>query len=98
MDSIGESNLTCERCRTQLPELAAVDALTRSLVGQHIRVHDSLEAMRELVRSSRFNLRQAKAVVMHVVQELGRCRRCSGEVGQGPFGVCPKCRSVNLSW
>jgi len=56
-----------------------------------------LEGMRYAHEKLRMDLREAKALALHITRTKGFCHRC-GSVIQGSESVCAGCNSANLDW
>jgi tRNA(Ile2) C34 agmatinyltransferase TiaS len=51
-----------------------------------------------LRQASGIELRNAKAVEMHITRTAGVCQRCQGQLESSGQTECPKCGSLNLDW
>lgn len=91
----GRPYVYCGKCRTAVVVPAAISADEAASFAAAVRT-DSVEAIRHA--ESRFSLgpREAKALVLHITRNPGKCNRCGRAVGAG-VATCA-CRSLNFNW
>jgi hypothetical protein len=56
-----------------------------------------LECAKLAISRFGFDLREAKALSLHITGERGKCHRCGASVA-GEISVCSNCRSANIDW
>src|SRR5262245_11183783 len=97
MNTPSHTAVCCKRCRVSfpLPELAAAE---RERVAASLREDQHIHAILLLRQMAGLNLRDAKAVEMHVTRARGICVRCRGPLPASGQTECPKCGSLNLDW
>jgi hypothetical protein len=91
----GRPFVTCVRCRVSVVLPADEHAGNLPAFAALVR-RDSVAAMRMAEQTFGMGPRESKALVLHVSDEQGRCRRCDAPVPEG-VSVC-SCRSVALNW
>jgi hypothetical protein len=90
-------HLACKRCGTVLVLPESLDVAARREAAR-LRQSDQPMAAIDYLRGEHYlDLREAKAVMMHIPQTAGVCHRCRGPVVAGD-SVCPKCHCVSLNW
>jgi hypothetical protein len=92
----GRPHLECPKCHVCV---VWPDALTLAQAAAFADVarRSRLEGAQYAHQKLGLDLREAKALAMHVIRTKGTCHRCESQV-IGPESVCAKCRSVNLNW
>jgi hypothetical protein len=78
--------------------VAAVRNAERDRVVAAVRNDKHVEAIRLLREFAGVDLRDGKALEMHVTRNQGICVRCRGPLQEPGQTECPKCGSLNLDW
>ncbi len=97
MEGNRQSTVRCKRCRASFPLPELTDA-ERERVASSLREGQHIGAIQLLRQIAGFNLRDAKAVEMHITPKPGVCVRCHGPLPSSGQMECPKCGSLNLDW
>ena len=92
----GKAQMECPKCRTTI---AWPDDLSN---GQKASIAEAVRAKRlaavQFIQSRYLpDLREAKALALHIASAGNKCHKCSGGVREGEAN-CPKCGSLNLNW
>ncbi|MBK8101276.1 MAG: hypothetical protein IPK26_29695 [Planctomycetes bacterium] len=90
--------MNCPRCGCAIPDFSGLDPALRARVGAQVRLGHCVAGTQTLVGAAGWSMRDAKAVVSHLVASPGRCRKCRGPVADTDVTECPRCRSLNLLW
>lgn len=90
-------HLSCKRCGTVLVLPESLDAAARREVARLRQADQATAAIAYLRREHHLDLREAKAVTLHIPQSAGVCHHCRGPIATGD-SVCSKCHCVNLNW
>jgi uncharacterized OB-fold protein len=88
--------IACPKCGQNVvwpEELAAHRRKELAAVSRRSR----LEGVKFAHSILALDLREAKALALHVTNEGHRCHRCGSPV-VGELSVCTTCRSANLDW
>jgi rubrerythrin len=70
----------------------------RSVVASWVRAGNSIIAMQHITAKSPLNLRDAKAIALHITQDSGTCHHCSYPLTGEATDHCPFCQAVNYDW
>ena len=79
-------------------EVPSLSASEQSSVAELARARQVMAAMQLLHKISGIELRDAKAVEMHITRSHGICHWCSGPLEGAGQTECPKCGSLNFDW
>jgi hypothetical protein len=90
--------LRCNRCGATWFNPEALDSSAGHEIASLIRGGDTIAAIRRLREATGLGLRDAKAVVLHVVRTPGKCQRCDAVLVTGGLVDCPRCLSLNYNW
>ena len=96
----GLSQYFCERCEADWEGPSIPDLALRSNVRAELRSGRQLQGIAQL-RAVGFQLRAAKAVVLHLSAADHACHRCFSSLPPSSAGEpvqCAKCRSLNFDW
>ena len=88
----------CEACGAVW---TAPDSLDREVVGEiaeAFRSHGGIGGIKAVRDRWGISLHDAKAFMLHLVTERGKCHRCKAALGPDCVCVCRRCRSVNYNW
>ena len=86
----------CPKCRTTIVWPADLSITQKGEIAEAARA-DRLGAVQLIRLRYLTDLRQAKALALHITSSGSKCHKCSAGVGTGELN-CPKCRSLNLNW
>jgi hypothetical protein len=92
----GRPHIECPKCRTCVVWPVSFSASEATAFAEITRRSTS-DGARYAVEKFGLDLREAKALAIHVTRTKGVCHRCKSLV-IGSESVCTKCRSVNLDW
>jgi len=97
MTTPSHATVHCKRCGASfpLPELADAE---RNRVASSVRDGQHIQEIQLLRQFAGFDLRDGKAVEMHITRTRGVCVRCRGQLPISGQTECPKCGSLNLDW
>src|SRR5258706_16361593 len=90
----GRPYIACPKCRTNVVWPEALSEDQKRLLAETSR-KSRLEGAQFGASKLGLNLREAKALTLHISGEPGKCHRCAGPI-TGEIAICPKCRSGNL--
>lgn len=96
IEAKGRPHLLCGKCHTVLVLPETLDLHERQEVAR-IRRADAMAAIQHLTQHHGLDLREAKAIMLHIPLRAGECSRCHTSIPGGD-AVCPKCQSLNLNW
>jgi hypothetical protein len=88
----------CEQCGATWHSPTAIATTVARDVALLSRSGDSLAAIRRLLEATGLELRDAKAVQLHVTRTPGKCQRCGAMLVGGGMTACAQCRSLNYDW
>ena len=94
----GAAKTECKRCGCEVPDSSGLDQSLRARVGAQARAERFVASMLMLAAEPGWDLRDAKAIVCHLVSSPGECRKCRGPIEDAEVTECPRCRSLNLRW
>ena len=97
IEAKGRPHVICEKCKTTLVLPSSLSPKLRRKAASLRRTEKSVEAIDILNKEGGLDLREAKALVLHIPQDPGICNKC-GAALEPSTEVCPKCRSINLNW
>ena len=97
MTTTSRTTVHCKRCRASFPLPALADA-ERERVASSVREGQHIQAIQLLRQLAGVDLRDGKAVEMHITRTRGICVRCRGALPTSGRTECPKCGSLNLDW
>src|SRR6266851_4942155 len=95
IEAKGRPHLLCGKCETVLVLPDTLDLRERQKVAR-LRRTDPMSAIHYLTQHHELQLREAKAILLHIPPTAGRCTRCRTMIPMGDV-ACPKCRSLNLN-
>ena len=98
MTTTTTTEVYCRRCRAsfKLPLLVDPD---RARIVELARSRDVMGAMRLILKqASDIDLRDAKAVEMHITYKPGICNRCTRPLPRAGQLECPNCGGLNFNW
>jgi ribosomal protein L40E len=84
----------CEKCGATWDEPFMPMSLVQEVVA--LRRSDRPLAATQRLQSVCPNLKDAKAIAMHITLEPGKCHRCSADLTVARS--CSKCGSFNYDW
>ena len=96
IEAKGRPQLVCGKCKIILILPESLDLDERQEVARRRRAGPAATT-RYLVEHHGLDLREAKAIVVHIPPTMGKCTRCRTPIPKGDIS-CPKCRSLNLNW
>jgi hypothetical protein len=88
--------VACEKCRQNVVWPDSLTAQDKATFAGECRSR-GLEGAKLAVSRFGMDLREAKALLLHVTREPGKCHRCGTSV-IAEISVCTNCRSANLDW
>jgi hypothetical protein len=88
----------CDRCGATWLSPEGLDPIAAHEIASLVRGGDRIAAIRRLRAATGLELRDAKAVVMHVTPRPGQCQRCGAVLAAGGGVACPGCGSLNYDW
>ncbi len=94
IEARGRPHLRCDKCETIVVWPASLSSREKIAVAAITR-KDALDGAK-FAEVLGLGAREAKALVLHVTQTQGVCRKC-GEKVEGGESICP-CGSLNLDW
>lgn len=97
MTTTSHTSVHCKRCRVSFP-LPALPDPDRDRVASSVREGQHIQAIQLLRQLAGFDLRDGKAVEMHITRARGVCVRCGGQLPTSGQTECPRCGSLNLDW
>jgi hypothetical protein len=89
--------MTCRRCRIDVVWPESLTLNDKALFADTAR-SSRVRAMQVAHSTFDIDLRQAKALSMHVTSARGKCNRCRRPIRPGEVSVCEQCNAVNLDW
>jgi hypothetical protein len=92
----GRPYKVCGKCRTCIILPDSISEEDKHKVADLCHADQRMEAIRHLRMSCLPDLREAKAIVIHVTGAKGICHRCRSPLKGNE--TCPKCKSLNLDW
>jgi hypothetical protein len=92
----GRPHLECPKCRTCVVWPESLTPAGAAALADVVRT-DTSEGARFAHQKLGLDLREAKALALHITSTKGVCHRCKSQV-IGSESVCTKCRSANLDW
>jgi hypothetical protein len=88
----------CESCGASWAVPDTLDlGLCREVASQY-RAQNTIVAIKLLRDHLSLSLHDAKAVLLHISGQAGKCHRCGEQLADEGFGVCQQCKSVNYNW
>lgn len=88
----------CRACGASWSSPEAIGPEEISQVADAFRRHGGIGGIKALRDCWGLSLRDAKAIVLHIVSEPDRCHRCKTPLEGQTVSVCGKCGSVNYNW
>ena len=92
-----ETVVRCHRCRVSFP-LPRISEAERARLVSAVRAGQHVETIQLLRELAGFDLRDGKAVEVHITRRPGICVRCRTPLPSRGQTECPKCGSLNLDW
>src|SRR5262245_4982770 len=92
----GRPHIVCPKCKTNVVWPLGLSAEEKQELADEVR-SGPLNGTRWAHSRLGLDLREAKALSLHITREHGKCHRC-GTAVKGEVSVCRKCRSANLDW
>jgi|SRR5687767_6196453 len=87
----------CKRCGASFPFPELPNAERERIAGA-VRAGRHIEAIRLLREFTGVDLRDGKAIEMHITRTSGICVRCRGHLSATGQTECPNCDALNLDW
>jgi rubrerythrin len=88
----------CGKCGLSWPTPDMFNEAMRRMAASWVRAGRIVIAMKVLTADSWINLHDAKAIAVHITQELGTCHECSYPLTGEATDHCPFCQAVNYDW
>ena len=89
--------LKCIRCHYELIIPDFTNDQKRELLDMK-RAGLDLQVVQRIKNIAKIDLKDSKALMMHINQNYGRCHRCNYDNLITENVICPKCKSVNTNW
>lgn len=96
IDPANRPFIECPRCMGPIILPASPTDAQRADFAELART-DSMQAIRHARDVFDLDIREAKALTLHVTLVIGKCHRCGLAVTDRE-SICTKCNSVNLDW
>lgn len=92
----GRPHLTCGQCQTVVVWPGDLAGDVKAGIAQAAR-RDAVAAARAVEAKYGLDVREGKALVVHLTITPGKCHRCNSGVPHGET-LCSKCHAANLDW
>jgi hypothetical protein len=96
IEPAGRPYIECPKCKACVV-LPSASTEEQRIEFASIARTDPIEAIRHARDVFNLDIREAKALTLHVTLQIGKCHRCKTPVTDKQ-SVCAKCRSANLDW
>src|SRR5262249_14775569 len=88
----------CKSCGAFWAVPDALDIGSCREIASQYRAHNTITAIKLLRDHLNLTLHAAKAVLLHISGQAGKCHRCGAQLADEGSGVCCQCKSVNYNW
>ena len=96
IEAPGRPHLTCGQCQTVVVWPKDLARERKADIAKAVR-RDPVGAARLVESEYGMDVREGKALVVHIARIAGACHRCNSKV-IGLESLCSKCHAANLNW
>ena len=89
--------MKCQKCNNQLI-LPDLNEEQKQELLNFVRSGSKLRVVQRLRQLDKLDLKNAKALMMHINPTYGQCHECGYQGLNGTYVTCPNCKSTNTNW